>query len=667
MMLQRWNQNRTLTLTLLFLVTALGIYVGNHLLTGVRADVTAEGLYSLTDGTEQILKRMRDEGVAPVDVRLYFSRTAGKTLPSFIKDFLTYEEYIRNLLREYEKASAGKVRVAFIDPLPDTDEAQDALDLGLDGKLINQNGDLFFFGLVFETSSGSRRVLDFLWPEEQERIEYQISKEIYNLIWPSTQRVAVLSSLEVLGTGDNPYMAQLLAAQGKQPARKWAALELLAGQYELTALEDGVEEIPRESYDLLLVIHPKNLAEGTLKAIDRWVRGGGNALIFVDPYATEDQPPINPQDPQGRLAAMQYQPASDLEPLLTAWGVEWTRDAFVADLELAGKANLSARGPAETMLLDLRVDRQKDPAVLAEDAPVLQGINTLRLFMAGALRPVEPAPQGIQRTVLLASTEAGDTVTILPGFDGEALHYFDLQDPGRLRDAYSPQGTQVLAYQLQGRFPAVYPELVPAASEETEGAEGAEGAASGDGAEATVVVVADTDLLTDNIAFSPSVLGLLSAANDNATLFLNLVDYLLGSQELMRVRARKGIERPFTLFDQIEGAAEAASLEREKELRAEIETFQQQLQERQRSITQSNAALLEKRVRDEVEQLDERVREANRELLEIRKARRAALENEEANVRFSVLWIMPLLVFGAGVLAAARRRAAQTATTERRG
>ncbi len=656
-MLERLHRNRTLTLTLLFLVTALGIYVGNHLLTGVRADVTAEGLYSLTDGTEQILKRMRDEGVAPVDVRLYFSRTAGKTLPSFIKDFLTYEEYIRNLLREYEKASAGKVRVAFLDPLPDTDEAQDALDLGLDGKLINQNGDLFFFGLVFETSSGSRRVLDFLWPEEQQRIEYQISKEIYNLIWPSTQRVAVLSSLEVLGTSDNPYMAQLLAAQGKQPARKWAALELLAGQYELTALEEGVEDIPRESYDLLLVIHPKNLAEGTLKAIDRWVRGGGNALVFVDPYATEDQPPINPQDPQGRLAAMQYQPASDLEPLLTAWGLNWTRDAFVADLELAGKANLSARGPAETMLLDLRIDRQRDPAVLAEDAPVLQGINTLRLFMAGALQPVEPAPQGIQRTVLLASTEAGDTVTIRPGFDGDALHYFELQDPGRLQDAYSPHGTQVLAYQLQGRFPAVYPEPVP---DEAEGR-------PGESTEATVVVVADTDLLTDNIAFSPSIVGLLSAANDNAALFLNLVDYLLGSQELMRVRARKGIERPFTLFDQIEGAAEAASLEREKELRAEIETFQQQLQERQRSFTQSNAALLEKRVRDEVAQLDERVREANRELLEIRKARRAALENEEANVRFSVLWIMPLLVFGAGVVAAARRRAALTATTERRG
>ena len=166
-----WN-SRLLTLVLIGLSVLFANHFAFRALEGSRIDLTADGLYSLSDGSKEILQRMVDEGVKPIEIDLFFSETSGKTLPRFIKNFVTYERYLRSLLKEYERASQGKIEVRFIDPVTDSDEAEDALDFGLDGKAINQEGDLFFFGLVFQTQPGSRDVIDFLWPNQQETIEY---------------------------------------------------------------------------------------------------------------------------------------------------------------------------------------------------------------------------------------------------------------------------------------------------------------------------------------------------------------------------------------------------------------------------------------------------------------------------------------------------------------
>ena len=92
-------KQRTLTIVLVALVTVLAVNVAGRLTAGVRADVTAAGLYSLSPVTLRILDRMHREGVEPVEIKLYFSETNGKTLPRFIKDFIVYERYLRALHR----------------------------------------------------------------------------------------------------------------------------------------------------------------------------------------------------------------------------------------------------------------------------------------------------------------------------------------------------------------------------------------------------------------------------------------------------------------------------------------------------------------------------------------------------------------------------------------
>jgi TolA-binding protein len=170
------------------------------------------------------------------------------------------------------------------------------------------------------------------------------------------------------------------------------------------------------------------------------------------------------------------------------------------------------------------------------------------------------------------------------------------------------------------------------------------------------MVFSDVDLLSDQLAFVSNPFGLVQAANDNHRVFLNGIDFLLGDRDLMAIRAAKKLSRPFEKFDQIEAAAEKETLDREREIRAEIEQFQEQLRAKQGEITSRNASLLQKTVQDEVDQLNERIVAANRELREIRKGRREAIESQESMVRFSVMGWMPLVLLAIGIWLAYKRR-----------
>ena len=689
-------QSRVLTLALIGLMTVLSIHVANEWFEGLRVDLTGDDLYSLTDGSHAILDRMQEEGVKPLDIRLYFSETTGKTLPKFVKDFIGYERYLRSLLGEYERAAAGKIQIEWIDPIPDSDAADRAAEDGLDGKLINQNGDLFYFGLAFETQTGSRETIEFLWPQEQENIEYEISKKIHGLLWPARQRVGVLSSLEIFGGAQDPFMAQMLAAQGRTPSQKWIIVQVLEDLYDVSQVAPDVDEISRDEYDLLVVIHPKDLPDKTAFAIDQWVAAGGNTLIFLDPYALGDTPPQNPQQP---WMALQYQPASNLEPLLAAWGLELPANRFAADFELAARRPMSQFGAAESVIIDLQVDSTLHEDLLDEENPMLRGLANTRFFLSGVLRELGDdgleaeagedgaeegpgasdideagSPEGVELRPLISTTPAGNTLEVLPGFGGgDGLAYTDLNDGATLRDAFAPGDEPlVLAYFVRGKLPTAFPDGVDYPDKEAERPPNLppeievpppddaqiihrDPLPEEELGEAAVVVFADVDFIHDQIAFLQNPFGIVQAANDNHKVVLNSIDYLLGSQDLMAVRAKSGISRPFLRFDEIEAQAELDTLDRERQIREEIESFEEELREKQGEITQRNAALFERKLQEEVDELNERILEGNRELRDIRKGRREALEREESMVRFAVIGWMPIVVLLIGLYRARRR------------
>ena len=639
---------------------------------GTRLDLTEDQLFSLTPGTHDILEKMKDEGVKPINVTLYFSETTGKSLPQFIKNFISYADYVENLLGEYERYSDGKIKFHFVDPVTDTDEAQDAADDGLEGKQVNQQGDMFYFGVVFKTKTGSKDVIPFLWPEKQETLEYEISNSLYHLIWPQKKRVGVISSLEVL-TDSNPYYQQLMAYQGKQAKDSWISLKLMEEEYEISKIDGEKDSISHDEVDLLMVIHPKSLSQKQLWAIDEWVVTGGRTLIFLDPYCVEDKPAQNPQNP---MAAYNYKPSSNMGKLMEKWGLKRDEDEFAADYTLAVKRPVQQFGAAQKVIVDLQVTPETRNQVFDSESPIFKGINTVRFFTAGSLSIMDETKA--EFTPLVSMTPDGATLNVKPGLpyggNEKELKFMDFNQPGKLLDQYTPADKPVvLAYLLKGKLDSAFPEGAKFAASTPEpppglppgvemppeeGAEMIEKEAVTQEAraETAVIVYADVDFISDIFAYQKTFLGTVPNG-DNHKVLLNSIDFLLGAKELMDVRAKATIRRPFLRFDEIEAQADKDTLEREKEIRADIERFQNEVREKQGQSNQQNASLLQKKVRDDVELINEKIREAEKELYEIRKNKRAQLVGEETMIKIISICMMPILVLGTGLFLFFRRRA----------
>jgi len=662
------TNNKTLTTLMILAITVFGIHIFYIKTDGSRVDFTADGLYSLTEGTDQIIDKMKSEAVKPIEVKLYFSATTGKTLPSFIKDFITYADYVRNLLKEYEKAADGKIRVTVIDPKPDSDQEEDAGDYGLDGKPINQHGDKFFFGLVFESQTGSKDVVDFLWPQKQETIEYEISKKIYGLVWPKKEKIGVISSLEPLPE-NNPYMMQMLRAQGKQPGEPWSVMKVLEESYEVEKIGD-VETISHDDFSLVVVIHPKSLSDKTLWALNEWVVTGGDTMIFMDNYAIEDAPPNNPQQPWAQL---QYKRAAELNKLLNTWGISVPEDRFAADYAMAVKQATGQGGGASKMVTYLQINEKNRAETLNAESPIFQGLNDIRFYMAGVLEIADDAPGEI--TELITTTGKGDRLEIKPGFGENGLAYTDLNDPNKMLDAYRENKKQVLACLITGKLPSAFPDGASFAKETPQTppgmppgfkmppAEDAEmitkEALSEDRfAEARVMVFSDVDMITNTLAFQQSFFG-TQPVGDNYKVMLNGVDFLAGAKELMNVRSKQNIRRPFTVFDEIEAQADQAVLKEESQIRGEIEAVQAQLREKQQGISQKDAVLFQSALAEEIAGLNEKIDAGNKRLRQISKEKRASLEGAQGRVRVLIVWLSPVLVALAGLILLLSRRSKQ--------
>ena len=65
------------------------------LFSNLRVDLTEEGLFTISQGTHNILEGLED----PIEIKLYFSEKRGTPYPSFLR----YGQRVRNLLKEYER------------------------------------------------------------------------------------------------------------------------------------------------------------------------------------------------------------------------------------------------------------------------------------------------------------------------------------------------------------------------------------------------------------------------------------------------------------------------------------------------------------------------------------------------------------------------------------
>src|SRR5690606_32374249 len=143
-------------------------------------------IYTLSDGTRSLLGKIEE----PVALDLYFSRQVGG-LPIAYKN---YADRVEEMLRQYARASRGKVVLNFIRPEADTPEEEQATLAGLQPQVIPTTREQFFFGVV-ASQADQQKAIPALNPNREQFLEYDLSQLIYSVQQFDKRRLGLLTTV----------------------------------------------------------------------------------------------------------------------------------------------------------------------------------------------------------------------------------------------------------------------------------------------------------------------------------------------------------------------------------------------------------------------------------------------------------------------------------------
>ena len=631
-----------------YLYSAVGVALMAALLIAVnmiagsvkgRIDMTEENLYTLTKGTKAILKKMD----TPVTIRFYASRDATQ-MPIFLKN---YARRVEDLLKEYEVASGDKIVVRKFDPQPDSD-AEDSANLdGVNGQAVAA-GEKIYLGLAVSCLDQTAAV-PFLSPEREALLEYDITRAIYRILNPEKPVLGIMSSLPIMGRQMPPMMMQQMPNQQNQPP--WQVVTELKRDFDVREIQTSVEEIDAD-LDILMLVHAKDLSEKTLFAIDQFVLGGGRLLAFLDAMSMVESR-TNPQ-PQMQMP----QGSSSLGKLLDAWDIEYETEKVLADMVYMTRVQ-GRGGEPEAMPTVLSLTKD---AVLAGD-PVTSQLDSLLFGFAGVLSG--DGADGITKEVLVASSE-----------QTQLVEKFMAQMPGShlIKDFKSEERKQDLAIRLTGTFPTAFPEGKPGndADDEKEDKDGGEAEEKKDDdspAPAThlttsstpgvVVLVADSDMLYDHFCIrKQNFLGqeFVTLLNDNLNFVQNLVEQLSGDSNLISIRCRGAIQRPFQVVRRMQAEAERKWQDKVKSLEDDLSETQRKINELQREKTEGQKLILSDKQKAAITKFKKKQAETRKELKDTRKKLRREIDSLQTRLKWANIALMPFLVSVSGILLSVLKR-----------
>ncbi len=656
-------QNRTifsvsgLIATAVFLLLAVAIISSFPRL---RIDLTQDRLFTLADGTRNIVRNLDK----PIELLFFYSDEGTADVPQL----RAYGNRVQELLREMVIASNGNLSLQVIDPLPFSVEEDLATEYGVQAVPLSQGGREVYFGLVVldatsddageeagEEAAGEKifQSMPLIRPDQEEFLEYEFSRLITQVLSPEPPVVGILSSLDIDG-GFNPATGQ--------PTQPWAIMESIRYLYEARRIDPATNLI-EDDIDVLMVVHPQNLSEQTLYAIDQHVMRGGKVMVFVDPNAdTQSQ-----QEMMGIASFASL--ASDIAPLLQAWGVDYDPERVVADQELALFVTVGQAQRPITHLGMIGVQR----AGFSNDI-VTARLEIMNMSSLGALSPSEGASTNFEPLI-----QSSATAMLMKGEFFKAL-----SDPTILLDEFVASGERyTIAARVTGPASSAFPDGAPVVTDADSSAGTATFDLSVDNLSAddaseplgiepslpahiaqsngsiSVIVVADTDFLADRMwAQVGTMFGqrMVQAFANNGDFVINSLDNLGGSADLISIRNRGRYARPFTRVLQLQRAADERLREEETELLNALAATEQQLAALNQQEGNDNS-ILSPQQEAEIDRFIQQQLETRRQLREVQHNLNQEIDNLGSVLKLINTALIPvLLIVTALTLAYLRRR-----------
>ncbi|MBV1798388.1 Gldg family protein [Siccirubricoccus sp. G192] len=610
-----------------------------------RIDLTEQRLYTLAEGTRQVLSGLQD----PITLRLFYSRKLGAEIPVFG----AYADRVREMLAEYVALSGGKLRLEVYDPEPFSEIEDRALAYGLQGVPVDQSGERVFFGLVGTNLVDDERTIGFFQPDRERFLEYDLTRLVYELSNPQRPTIGVMTPLPLNG---DPRAMMLRQPQLAQPAVVMNQLRQFFTVKEV-ALDAQVIE---PEIQVLLVAHPQNLVEGTQYALDQFVMRGGKLLLMLDPHseAQASRPGPGGQPPSNT--------ASSLDRLVNAWGVEAPSNQVVLDLRGAWRVRANPQDRVQAVDYVAWYNLTGDSLNRAEVA--LAGLEQVTVASAGELRRREGA--AVEFVPLLTSSAQSMLV--------DAARVRQDPNPTRLLADFQADGQRrVLAARLRGQLATAFPDGPPAPAEgQTRPADFPAHRAASDGP-ANIVIANDTDILEDRFwvrvqdFFGQQV---ATPFSGNGSLIVNLADTLAGSDALISLRSRGESLRPFEMVEDIRRNADAEYRQTERQLTQKLEETERRLRELRQGSTGPGSsgagaergqaqAVITPEQRVEIDQAREEILRTRRGLRGVQLELRRDIEGLETLLRVLNIVLVPALItafaIGLAVVRSRRRAAAR--------
>ncbi len=640
------------------------------LLPGWRLDLTGDRLFTLAPATRDIVSNLE----APIELTLFYSDSATEDVPQL----RTYATRVRELLQEIVIASEGMLSLNIIDPEPFSEDEDLANQFGVQAVPVVQGAEGIYFGLVAaqplaEGAPEALRIsetMPLIRPDQEPFLEYEFTKLITQAANPKRPVVALLTSLDIDGGFD---------AATSQMLDPWFVMDVVRQMYEvrrISALDESIDE----DVDILVLVHPDELSEPMLYAIDQHIMRGGAALVFVDPNA--DSLLMRPA--QGTPLSVGL--SSDLPGLLEAWGVEYDSSKVIADSELALRVSVGQGSPPEPHLAMLGVKS----ANLDGDDIVTSQLEDVNVSSAGAIVPLEGATTLFEPLVQSSASSMLMEATVLRS----------ISDLSALFDDFDPTGeTHTLAARISGVIDTAFPDGPPPAEEEAETAteEGDTAADHSDDADSSdstgpasstaedaedaaatgeqapphltqsqepvnIVLFADTDLMSDRMWVQVAQFfgqRIPQPFANNGDLVINALDNLVGGAELASIRSRGTYSRPFDRVIEMQRQADDRLREEEAVLLARLAETEAEVARLSQNEEGEPLEQIAPEIQAEIDQFNlERV-ETRRSLREVQFQLTEDIERLGSNLQWLNTLLVPALLGVVALLASllrARRR-----------
>lgn len=593
----------------------------NAALTRWRADLTENRLYTLSEGSQNILAGL-DE---PITLRLFLSSGLRSSAPAVA----SYAQRVEELIREYQRHAGDDIQLEIIDPEPFSEEEDRAQRHGLRSIPMNDGSDPLYFGLVGSNTVDDVEVIPFFSPQREKLLEYDLTRLIHRLDQPEPPVVGLVSSLPLKAP---PRMGA--AGRGS-----WLIVDQIEKLFTVESIDPGQGRIP-DDVDVLMVVHPADLDDRMLYAIDQFVLAGGRALVFVDPYMESRA--------SGRRPAAGE---SDLRPLFEQWGLELVAGRVAADMRFAERVRYQQ--DQRQVVGEFPVWLNIEPGYLNADDVVTANLGNVFLATPGVLRRRADAKS--EFTPLIQSS--GQAASL------EAAVISEATTPAAVIEAYEAGSERLtLAARVSGTAATAFPDGPPAPGAGDSPSEDGDAPPRIESAEdINVIVVADVDLLHEQFwARQQNLLGsrVLVPTASNADLVANALENLTGSNDLISVRSRGGFSRPFTTIAEIRRSAELKYRSKEQQLLDRLEQTERALLELEQGRRGEDGQLmLTAEQQEEIEKFRREKVRIRKELREVQHQLRQDIERLEGWLKFINIGLVPLLItVGATVVGVRRAR-----------